>query len=89
MKNLLFGVITLGILIASGSVSYYYVFFLPQQTTKEQQDISAIRSEVAPTPDEQNAAIQKMKDALIGQQQAPSNGTDSLSNVLQKLSPRK
>jgi len=45
MKKLLMFVAILGIITISGSVFYYYVIFLPKQTTE-------IRKAVAPTPQE-------------------------------------
>jgi uncharacterized protein HemX len=62
MKNVLMGTAAIALLIAAGSVAYYFVLFLPQQQSRSERDISAIRAVVAPTPQElaqQQAAAQK------------------------------
>lgn len=67
MKNFLAVLVTVGVLAASGSVAYYYLYFLPQQNIKSQEDISAIRSVVAPTPEQQKIQqqnYQKSMDAM-------------------------
>ncbi len=53
MKNVLMGTAAIALLIAAGSVAYYFVRFLPHQQSQSQKDISAIRAAVAPTAQEQ------------------------------------
>jgi hypothetical protein len=60
MKTLLAATAVIGILVASGSVAYYYLVLLPQQA----KDISAIRSAVAPTREEVQVQIQAMNSAM-------------------------
>lgn len=50
MKKFLILISIIGIIVVSGSVFYYYIIFLPGQATKSQEDISAIRNVIAPTP---------------------------------------
>src|SRR5262245_6637219 len=62
MKNVLMASVAVALLVAAGSVAYYFVVFLPQQQSQSQRDISAIRSAVAPTAQElaqQQTAAQK------------------------------
>ena len=51
--------ITFAILLASGSLFYYYVYFLPLQNIQSQQDINAIRSIIAPTVEQQQVQAQR------------------------------
>lgn len=50
------GSVAVALLVASGSIAYYYIYFLPQNQMQSQEDISAIRSVVAPTQEQQQAA---------------------------------
>src|SRR5262245_29508021 len=52
MKNFLMASVAVALLIAAGSLAYYFMFFLPQQQSQSQHDISAIRAAVAPTAQE-------------------------------------
>jgi|SRR3989338_2280469 len=56
MKNFL---ITLAVLVAGGSIFYYFVIFMPRQNTQSQQDINAIRSVIAPTAEQQRVQQQR------------------------------
>jgi hypothetical protein len=86
MKNFLIIVAVIGILGASASVSYYYLVFLPKQSTKSEQDTSN-RKTLAPTTDNQKveanynylACIEKMavKSEIYLQVKCPYDETDS------------
>lgn len=50
MKELLMLTAIFGIIFICGSVFYYYVVFLPEQESRSQKDIEAIRNVIAPPP---------------------------------------
>jgi hypothetical protein len=80
MKNLLIVTAIIGILAASGSVSYYYAYFLPQRLTQIQEDISAIRAAVNPTPDQLQEQVKQL-EALFG---VPSNAAADFQKLLER-----
>ena len=59
------GVVTIVAIIAvAGSITYYYTVALPQQNAHTQQDISAIRSVIAPTQEEQQTYLNQLSAGL-------------------------
>jgi hypothetical protein len=69
LKYALYIVAILGVTTACGSVSYYYLIFLPQQnaavqqqSTAMQRDINAIRNVVVPTPEQRAATNRTMQE---------------------------
>ncbi len=83
-------IIIFAVLLASGSLFYYYVLFLSQQNIKSQQDINAIRNVIAPSPEQQKINQQRavqsekvMKDYLNCQM----TWIDKSSAYIQKACP--
>ena len=70
-------------IIALGSVAYYYAIFLPQQQTQSAKDINAIRSVLAPTP-EQQAAQQQAAAKSEEQFRAAMDAYTSCQTAMQK-----
>ncbi len=84
MKGALAFFVIIGILLASGSVAYYYLYFLPQQNIKTQQDISAIRSVVAPT----KAQVQEVEQAYNAYFKCESDMQQKRMDYIDKQCPQ-
>jgi len=84
MRTFLLSVITIAILVASGSVAYYYVVFLPQQNLKSQEDLSAIRSVVAPTPEQQKVQQEQELQSWKATENAVNSYTQCLIDMQEK-----
>lgn len=79
-------IITLAILLACGSVFYYYSVFLPQQNIRGQQDINAIRNVIAPTPAQQKVQQQKAIQEQANFEKALDDYSDCQLKMIDKSS---
>ncbi|OGZ95407.1 MAG: hypothetical protein A2847_01455 [Candidatus Sungbacteria bacterium RIFCSPHIGHO2_01_FULL_50_25] len=56
-------IVAFALIVVSGSLFYYYVYFLPRQNINSQQDIKAIRNVIAPTQEQLQAQREVSKQA--------------------------
>jgi len=66
-------IVAFALIVVSGSLFYYYVYFLPQQNLNSQEDIKAIRSVIAPT-----------QEQLQAQREASRQASDSFDKAMEQ-----